>query len=364
MTSLAYDPLAQVLVSDERIRARQREINEYPIYLGDYGDPIYGIEANSGYLSELKTIVDAWATLGLSTYAVNDLAGNVYHLNESDLFNFWETLVQLKARRAARLLTYASTLIAQNAATSDVTERDVHDSSWPVWDSNVIFPDGTVFDYAELDSANKHADITISGTYSTVASVASGTNWRTVRANQPIYRSSYWEFDITGNSGDLYIGLINDTPDLSADYKLGEDAHSVGVLITDEVIKEALYNNVVSGLTDYDCATATASRPSYPGIQDVADRVALRYDPYSGLLEVCWGRDQDDYQTVKSLCHTDIATTGYIYPALSIKSSTNAITGHFGAAGNDLDNYDAPYAPWNFIANFGKGLFVVDESGT
>lgn len=360
MTTINHDPLALELVDNAQIIARQKEIAEYPIYRGDVDDPIFAFPASAAYLGELKSVIDAWDTVGMATYAVSDLAGTVYYLEKNDAQIFWETLIQLKARRAARLLVYASELIAQNNATSDVTERDIHPTSWPSLDSNVEFPSGSTFVWAEIDPANKHADITISGASNSAISVASGSGWRTARLNQPVYRPAYWEFNVDGNAGDLYIGLMNDTPDLSANYKLGEDEHSVGVLITAETIKEALYNASVAGLTDYDCTVAGASRGN--ATTDIEHIVGLRYDPYIGLLEVCWGRDHTEYQTVKTGCHTAIEATGRIYPAISIYDSANVIEGHFGEGSTPNENYGEGYVTFNWLINIANGLFIADES--
>lgn len=354
-----HDPLALVGVSDAEILAKRDALAEQDIPL----QPSETIRCSVAELFRLRQIIDTWDMNGASVLPFETVEGAVYYFDKGFFESLYTSIVVLKNSRYARLYNYAKTLLDINAGGGFATQRDMQDKRWPQWDSNIYFAAGATFTFAQWSAARKHADIAISGTYNETAATANGA-LVTVVADQPVYRASYWEFDVTGNSGELYVGLINSVKAVSGSYALGSDAESIGVRVDGAVVKDAIEGGVVTPLTDMDAASGVAPVPTPPDYNAfVQNRVALRYDPHTGKLEVAVQEDAvpfgNEWQVVATGLNVRLGGVGQIFPAVSIKSG-NAIK--LVSRTVDLGNYGTGDTCANVLLNMARGLFVLDES--
>lgn len=373
-----HDPLALYLVSNDQIIAKCNELSELPVSLTD----TIQLLATTDEISRLKAVIDTWDIIGSETQPYRFLDGTTQYGTKEEFTQMWQVIVQLKARRYSRLYTYADALITQNNATHDVTERDIYDTSWPSFDSNIFFNVGSAFAPAKMDPLKSHADIALSSSGGSANNIVDNPGpppgapaYRTVLTDMPIYRPSYWEIEVTGNIGDIYIGICNTTPNLAAAYRLGDDANSVGVRINDETIKDALHNGAVIPLTDYDATKNNTDRDTQTGVSGHTDTqhiIGLRYDPFIGQLAVCWGRE-NDWQVVGTGYNSPSKVGSQPYAAITIyevagvvvqarMQATQAGSAFTPDTGSDLQNYGNGYFPPNLALNYAKGLFTVNEN--
>ena len=345
-----YDPLAGVLVTtDAEIDAAITAAYNLPVSLEALVDGLW-VDINESSISNMRHTLYAWSGVGQNVMPYTWYSGVVTYTDYRGFLLLLRLITTVRGKRITYLEEQRSIFLAQHAYTADVTQRDIYWKSLLGLGSNLDMDIPAVYTkaYAEMSAEFSHTDITIAGTDNTTVSVASGTQWRTALSDTPIFRDSYWEVDVTGNVGTIYVGLCNSMQLTDVRVGYGNNGGGAGldvgfsVKVENEVVTRTVQNDSESVIS-VDCSTTHTVCFKYTGatLSVSPDGVTWTQTNINVFLSHGWYGD--------------------LYPAITLYSSTNAATLKFGNTNTTLSYYNSNTASTNEANNIAKGVYALSS---